>query len=216
MATSGSSREARTRLRRQRIIETAERLFAERGVEAVSLNEINKAAGQKNTSALHYHFGSREELLTAVIDGHVDEIRRDVAARLDRLESKGGSPLSAKDFVAVCLPPYAAKLGDERGVRYLQISAQLLAVDPAIASLPRDTKATVDLRMRLLNSLAASRSFSSQREVNRRMLAFGILMFTSLAAYSRLDESTARKMYGSRATFVRGLSEMLEALLDVS
>ena len=33
------------------LISTAERLFAERGLEAVSLSEINRDAGQRNKSA---------------------------------------------------------------------------------------------------------------------------------------------------------------------
>ena len=48
------------------LIETAERLFAERGIDNVSLREINRAAGQKNVAALHYHFGTRESLLEAM------------------------------------------------------------------------------------------------------------------------------------------------------
>ena len=40
---------------RKRIIDTAERLFAERGVESTSLLGVAKASGQKNRSALQYH-----------------------------------------------------------------------------------------------------------------------------------------------------------------
>ena len=50
------------------LISTAERLFAERGLEAVSLSEINRDAGQRNKSALHYHFGSRDGLLKALLE----------------------------------------------------------------------------------------------------------------------------------------------------
>ncbi|MCR0983888.1 helix-turn-helix domain-containing protein [Roseomonas populi] len=52
---------------RQNLIATAERLFAERGVDAVSMREINRAAGQGNASALHYHFGSRDALIEAIV-----------------------------------------------------------------------------------------------------------------------------------------------------
>jgi AcrR family transcriptional regulator len=53
---------------RQRIIDTATRLLAERGVDAVPLAEINRAAGQRNASALQYHFGGREGLLRAMLE----------------------------------------------------------------------------------------------------------------------------------------------------
>lgn len=50
------------------LILAAERLFAERGIEAVALRQINQAANQKNMSAAHYHFGSREGLVRAVLE----------------------------------------------------------------------------------------------------------------------------------------------------
>jgi AcrR family transcriptional regulator len=49
------------------LILAAERLFAERGIEAVALRQINQAANQRNMSAAHYHFGSREGLVEAVL-----------------------------------------------------------------------------------------------------------------------------------------------------
>src|SRR5438128_2462018 len=60
---------------RESLIRAGERLFAERGISSVSLREINAAAEQKNSSALHYHFGSRAGLLHAVLAQHVDAIR---------------------------------------------------------------------------------------------------------------------------------------------
>jgi AcrR family transcriptional regulator len=50
-----------------RLILTAERLIAERGVD-VPLREIAAEAGQRNNSAVHYHFGSRDALIEAVIE----------------------------------------------------------------------------------------------------------------------------------------------------
>ena len=42
---------------RTQLMRAAERLFAERGIEVVSLREINRAAAQRNATALQYHFG---------------------------------------------------------------------------------------------------------------------------------------------------------------
>ena len=49
------------------LMEFAERLFATRGIEAVTLREIQQAAGQSNTSVIRYHFGSRDGLVRALI-----------------------------------------------------------------------------------------------------------------------------------------------------
>jgi AcrR family transcriptional regulator len=53
---------------KQQIICAAERLFAERGLEGVSMREIGVAAGNSNKSAVQYHFGSKEQLLQAIFE----------------------------------------------------------------------------------------------------------------------------------------------------
>ena len=53
---------------RERFIHAAQKLFAERSVDSVSLNEITTAAGQKNRNALQYHFEDRQGLLQAIVD----------------------------------------------------------------------------------------------------------------------------------------------------
>jgi AcrR family transcriptional regulator len=66
------------------LLATAERLFAERGVENVALTQIVALSGQKNRSALHYHFGSRSGVLGAVMDRRLAAIN---ARRLALLEA---------------------------------------------------------------------------------------------------------------------------------
>lgn len=51
---------------REDILNTAERLFAENGIQNVSLREINAEAGY-SAAALHYHFRSRDGLLEALL-----------------------------------------------------------------------------------------------------------------------------------------------------
>lgn len=53
---------------RERILLAAERLFAERGVENVSLREVGERAGQRNHSAVQYHFGDKAGLIHALYD----------------------------------------------------------------------------------------------------------------------------------------------------
>ena len=71
-----------------RLLDAAARLFAERGVDNVSIAEIVRAAGQRNTSAVHYHFGSRDEILRAVLARHVPAI----AERRRELLERGAGP----------------------------------------------------------------------------------------------------------------------------
>lgn len=60
---------------RERILVAAERLFAERGIDAVSLREITRAA-DVNIAAIHYHYRSRDGLVRAVLDRVVVPLNR--------------------------------------------------------------------------------------------------------------------------------------------
>lgn len=53
---------------RDLLLRTAIRLFAAKGVNGVSLRAVGEAAGQKNTAAVHYHFGDRDRLLMGALD----------------------------------------------------------------------------------------------------------------------------------------------------
>ncbi|WP_377267508.1 TetR/AcrR family transcriptional regulator [Peterkaempfera sp. SMS 1(5)a] len=108
------------------LIRAAEQLFAARGVDGVSLNEINRAAGQRNPSALQYHFSDRAGLLQAVLDKHNPGIdaRRD--ALLQQCRGFGTEGDLSTLAAALVLPP-AAKLADPDGGRaFLRITAELL------------------------------------------------------------------------------------------
>ncbi len=57
---------------RRKLLDAATRAFADHGVAEASLLDITRQAGQRNRAALHYHFGSREGVLCAVLERHVD------------------------------------------------------------------------------------------------------------------------------------------------
>jgi AcrR family transcriptional regulator len=72
---------------REKLILAGERLVARHGLEGLSLRKVNLEAGQKNTSAALYHFGSRAGLLLATFDyrlEHTDQRRHQL---LDEDES---------------------------------------------------------------------------------------------------------------------------------
>src|SRR5262245_22442952 len=74
VAMTRSTRPTRARDGRTKLLDTAERLFAERGITGVSLREITEAAGQRNASVVQYHFGSRAGLVAAVLDRHMEPV----------------------------------------------------------------------------------------------------------------------------------------------
>jgi AcrR family transcriptional regulator len=66
------------------LVLAAERLFAEHGISGVSLRQVVHGAGHKNMSAAHYHFGSRDGLLRAVMElrmSRINSCRSELFAR---------------------------------------------------------------------------------------------------------------------------------------
>lgn len=95
---------------RELIMTAAERLFAEHGVAAVSARQIGEAAGQGNTAAVGYHFGTKTGLVRAIIRKHTDDIER-IRTRM-AAEAAGSGDL--RDWVSCLVRPttdHLASLG---------------------------------------------------------------------------------------------------------
>lgn len=88
---------------RQRIMETAERLFAEQGFEAVSLRELTQEA-EVNLAAVHYHFGGKEELIDQMTSRYMNWVNADRLALLEKLEERG-EPAEVAEIVEAFLQP---------------------------------------------------------------------------------------------------------------
>jgi AcrR family transcriptional regulator len=71
-----------------RILDAAESLFAEKGIDATSLRDI-AARAQANLAAANYHFGGKEDLLQAVLARRFGPITQRRLALLDAAEAEG-------------------------------------------------------------------------------------------------------------------------------
>ncbi|MFJ5222731.1 TetR/AcrR family transcriptional regulator [Streptomyces sp. NPDC088400] len=119
---------------KETILAVAERLFAEHGVIAVSNRQISEAAGQGNNAAVGYHFGTKTDLVLAIVR-HRDE--RIAAIRARMLEEIGDST-EVRDWVACLVRPAAEHL-DELGspTWYGRFGAQVMS-DPVLRELMID------------------------------------------------------------------------------
>ena len=109
---------------RERLLRAGGRLFAERGIDGVTVREINQMAGQRNSSALHYHFGSREGLLAEIRARHREPIEERRIAMLDALEREQRTD-DLRALVESIVYPFAAELATESGRDYLRILPQV-------------------------------------------------------------------------------------------
>ena len=87
---------------RERILEAAESLFAERGFDSVSLRDITGAAGA-NVAAVNYHFGSKDNLIDAVIERHATPINQARIAHLDAAESRHSRGVPVEEILQAFL-----------------------------------------------------------------------------------------------------------------
>src|SRR5438270_11775123 len=84
------------------ILDAAERLYAERGLDGVSLRQITEAAGQRNNAAVHYHFGGRDGLVRTLFETRWAELEERRAAMLAELDAAGRGD-DVKELVCVLL-----------------------------------------------------------------------------------------------------------------
>jgi AcrR family transcriptional regulator len=105
-----------------RLLDAAERLIGGRGVDAVSLRAINGEAGS-NVAAVHYHYGSKEALVRAVLDRRMSVLAEQRAAGLDELEADP-TP-STRAVAAVFIGPLVDLAIDPDGVHYVRFLAAL-------------------------------------------------------------------------------------------
>jgi AcrR family transcriptional regulator len=71
------------------LLDAAERLFSQNGIEGTSVREIIKSAGV-NLGAINYHFGTKDRLALEVFARRIEPVNRERIARLDALEAATG------------------------------------------------------------------------------------------------------------------------------
>jgi len=187
------------------LLRQAERLFAERGVHQATVREITQAAGQRNVSALAYHFGSREGILRAILTRHGDPL--DVER--GELLSEPLAQMTTRALLAALLVPYARRLGDEEGRDYLRIVAQLTATFP----LWRATDLAWPNLTRVLDTLE-HRVPGGDPATQRERVVNAVMLLTAAFAERARVVDAGRPPGRSEEAFVANLADMLVAGLD--
>jgi AcrR family transcriptional regulator len=188
------------------LLREAERLFARRGLYRVTLREITDAAGQRNVSAINYHFGSREGLLEAILARHGDPTD---AARGELRAQLGPDP-STRDLVAALVVPFAAHLADPAGRDYLRIVAQLASGYVEW----REPRAGTGPHLRDILSVLEERPADLPAAVRRERVGEMIMLMTvATSARARRLESQ-RPVELDDDGFVVNLTDVLVGVLD--
>jgi AcrR family transcriptional regulator len=86
-----------------RILDAAERLFAEGGFEGTSLRQIT-AAAQANLAAVNYHFRSKDALIEALVARRIEKINQIRIERLTELERRPEPP-TVEELIDAAIRP---------------------------------------------------------------------------------------------------------------
>lgn len=110
---------------RTRLLDTAERMLDERGIDGVSLRTLTTRSGHRNASAVQYHFGNRVQLIEAVFQRRHAAVEARRTTILDALEAS--PPVEARSALEAIILPLAELLHDEAGRRHLRLIMQGVA-----------------------------------------------------------------------------------------
>jgi AcrR family transcriptional regulator len=163
---------------RELLLAAALRLFADQGIEAVSIRAVNREAGL-GPASVHYHFGTKEALLDAVLHRYGDVVVERIKDRARELAEPEAAH-SARELVTMLAEPYldlVASSGDE-GRAWVRLVGRLLQHDP---------ERMLDRPSAQLTRTAAARAYpdAAPSDVRRAMRMCLILLVTQLAQTPR-------------------------------
>ncbi len=168
---------------RELLLDTAERLFAARGLDAVSLREIT-AEASANTAAVNYHFGSKENLIREVISRRMQPLNEERLRLLDAFTaaSHGASPTLPQVLYAFVHPVMEMMTSDPaKGTPFVRLMTHIHATPGGVsAAVVADMRGTIE---RFIAALSGALPGVDLREILwRAHFATGAMAHTASAA----------------------------------
>jgi AcrR family transcriptional regulator len=111
---------------RLRLVDAATRLFAQHGIDGVALKDIVAAAGQKNQSAIQYHFGDKDGLIAAALEARFQGIDARRVALIAAAEGLSGHARRAAVMRATVEPLVDEAEGHPDGPDYIRFVVQAI------------------------------------------------------------------------------------------
>jgi len=154
--------------RREAIVDKAAALFAKKGFLGTSISELAKACAMSK-SLLYHYYGSKEEVLNAVMLSHIDQLVADVDAVV-------GQDLAANDKLEALIHAFMK--------HYVGAAARQKVLLNELENLPAEQREVVVAKQRLIiatvqqlvGEIFAGDSAAEARV--RTMLIFGMINWT--------------------------------------
>lgn len=193
---------------RESLILAAERLIAEYGIDGVSLRQINTAAGQRNSSAAHYHFGNKKVLIRSIYDYRLDSVNRRRQAALAQLRKRGHEP-DLRSIVETIVYPLVEEIAEsEGGSHYIRFLAQAIG-HPQNEVREYSGSSLTDAMTESYRLLQDALTGVGEPILGQRFGLMWEMMIHSLADRERQSELHARSMHINSDLFVSNLIDTI-------
>lgn len=190
---------------RARLLRAGEIRFARDGVAGAKLSDVVRDAGQRNDSAVGYHFGSRQGMLVAIVAKHMEV--------MERHRTVPDAQADLRTVVEAIVAPTAALLATEDGRDFLRIMEQLAGWSGLGTGRPNEvlTGTVIGAQLERLNALLEP---GLGTVLTRERVALMVTFLTAaLAERARSREAGTRQRLGHER-FVQHLVDVLSGALS--
>lgn len=194
---------------KRKLLLTSLKVFAEHGIDAMSVRAITKMAGAKNISAIYYHFSSKTGLIETIINfiqDWYDAHREPLLADLEANANLG--PENLRDLLhAIAAPYHQLVQTEEWGYSAVRLLARIEYENSKQASdlLNQRSKPITRRFMKLLKVCAPE---LKDKQLRMRLNFFVNSIIQGLANYRHLEKSYFGNLGG------RSFEELVEFYID--
>lgn len=177
-----------------RILNAAEKVFADKGYEGTSLRTIIEEAQVAN-GAIHYHFRTKEELFHRVIGRRGEVIAAERIKQLEGCRQAEGRPQLLEQIIFAYISPLVSPVlgSQEIRLRFARLKARVITDYDWINPDPLG-KHQSNTDQRFLDTIVGDQSHLTREEARMRFLIMWSSINTMSAGLSRaaLHESTRK------------------------
>ena len=168
--SSASSENSQSIATRDRLLDVAERLFAQRGIDATSLRAITTAA-EANLASVNYYFGSKDALFSEVLARRIAPVNTERLRLLDVAEKQAnGSPSLDAILNAFLAPPLRLYARDNEDAKHIISLLGRLHTEPRADELKKlFFNELREILQRFIPALQRTLPDLKQHEVARRL-----------------------------------------------
>jgi AcrR family transcriptional regulator len=170
------------------LLDAAEMVFADQGISGASVRAITQKAGA-NLAAVHYHFGSKQNLVRAVFSRRLGPLNRERLELLDACDTASGEPHSLRSIVRAFVSPVLQLMGSNRtgGLEFARLVSRTLfnPTDELKAILLEEFSTVID---RFTDALATALPHLSKAETYWRFHFMAGAMAHTVASGNLLEK----------------------------